>query len=64
LIEAKWVSPSWRGPVLHWFERTVKKRVTEAAAMPAALESFVRIVQRRGSECDVGASRPPQAGDE
>jgi hypothetical protein len=47
LIEAQWVSPSWRGPALHRFERTVKKRVTEAAALPSALESFVRIVRRR-----------------
>lgn len=27
MIEAQWVSPSWRGPALYRFERTVKKHV-------------------------------------
>jgi len=40
LMEAQLVSPSWRGPAVHRFVRTVKKRLTE-------LEPFVRIVQRR-----------------
>jgi CelD/BcsL family acetyltransferase involved in cellulose biosynthesis len=47
LIEAQWVSPSWRGKVLHQFSRTVKKRVTEAAALQSAIASFVRMAQRR-----------------
>ncbi len=47
LLEAQWVSPSWRGPALHKFSRTVKQRVNEAAAAPGALGQLVRMVQRR-----------------
>jgi CelD/BcsL family acetyltransferase involved in cellulose biosynthesis len=46
LIEAQWISPSWRGPALHRLERTVK-RVIKAAELPGGVESLVRIVQRR-----------------
>lgn len=44
MIEAQWVSPSWRGPALYRFVKTAKKRMT---ALPDGLESFVRTVRRR-----------------
>lgn len=47
LIEAQWVSPSWRGPALHKFTRTMKQRVSEAAQAPGAFGQLMRMVQRR-----------------
>jgi CelD/BcsL family acetyltransferase involved in cellulose biosynthesis len=42
LIEARWISPSWRGPALHGISRAIK-----AVASPGELGSLVRMLRRQ-----------------